>query len=131
MLLPHEIQQSVKVVSRFRELMSVEISNAGFTGGAHPYAVILRATYSQKTGERVDLGDLYGAASAAELLKKAEKEFEKRGMSDYYRFEPASFSLAAAGASKVKITFSAPHADETYRGTTLEVSVTTAAPKIK
>jgi hypothetical protein len=127
--LPYTVSREIVPISNYKDFISVEVTDAGFTGGVHPYAVVKRATYNVKTGDQATLAGLFGKAGADKIEADAKKIFDKKNLAPNYQFDTQSFSLAASADGKVKITFAAPHSIELYRGTTLEVSVTAAPPK--
>ncbi|EYE87525.1 hypothetical protein Q428_12855 [Fervidicella metallireducens AeB] len=76
---PYEIRQSYKVGYNKNGLLSIEMNNYIYTGGAHPMLYNTCYNYDLKTGKRLKLKDLfkntgYKKVVSNELIKQIKKE---------------------------------------------------------
>ncbi len=74
------------------DLLSLEILQSAFTGGAHPNSTFDLLVLSPKTGARIALPAVVAADKMGELVKVAERHFRKvRGVKDGETYEAAGF----------------------------------------
>lgn len=75
-------------------LLSLEILQSVFTGGAHPNSSIEYVVFSLKTGQPIELAAIVPVGKAGELTKVAEKAFRKaRGLKPEDSLEEAGFQF--------------------------------------
>ncbi len=75
-------------------LLSLEILQSVFTGGAHPNSSIEYVVFSLKTGQPIELAAVVPAAKAGELARVAEKAFRKaRDLKPEESLEEAGFQF--------------------------------------
>ncbi|NLI77699.1 MAG: DUF3298 and DUF4163 domain-containing protein [Candidatus Riflebacteria bacterium] len=89
---------SLKFVATIRHsdenLLSLEILQSVFTGGAHPNSSIEYVVFSLKTGQPIELTAIVPAAKAGELAKVGEKAFRTdRGLMPGESLEEAGFQF--------------------------------------
>lgn len=76
-VLPWSAQISVEVLYRGERLVSLEIEDSSYLGGAHPISLVEYVTYDLATGEPLALGDLIEDGRRAELRERAERRFRQ------------------------------------------------------
>jgi hypothetical protein len=85
------LQRSAKVLFSNSEVVSVEVANQGFLGGAHGFNERTLMTFDSKTGSRLGVADVVDEPSHKMLSKIVEAEFRRA------REIPGSQTLQDAG----------------------------------
>lgn len=125
----YNMEDRLKVVSTYKQLISVAQDSGGFTGGAHSYAVATVHTYNKNTGARVGLRDIFGADKARQMITKGKAMFDKKNAEENcYKYAPEDFSISDAGNGNLTVTIASSHSVELCRGQTLDVTLTEKAP---
>lgn len=89
-----ELQQHITVLSNTSNVMCLENSKNGYTGGAHGFQFTQLKCIDPKTSKHISLDDLFNPGFAAELNTLGEKRFRKqRQLEADSNLEEAGFSF--------------------------------------
>ena len=96
-----EIERKVRVLTNRPPLLTLEVSEVAYTGGAHPNHFTNYINFDLRTGKRITLKDLFRPEALPKLEKLAEKRFretrkfsEKKSWSELgFFFDDGKFHL--------------------------------------
>ena len=135
-----------RVVSVVGELVSIEIYNHGYCGGAHPFHVVRFSTIDLRTGAKVDIRQLVpdavivAALKQDALVRKTLGDHDPQDLASLIRqtdggcamtdlFLATSFAFYDVRDGKVVVRFGLSHGCEVLRGAFTEIEVELPVPQ--
>jgi hypothetical protein len=90
----NQMDVSCSINTNHNNILSVDISNGSYTGGAHPNSWSTTYNFDIRTGEVIKLKDILIDGGEEQLQKLAEKLFVKNNGREGWDFEEGKFPLA-------------------------------------
>ena len=104
--LPWFLERKAFVVNNAPDILCLSFASRSFMGGAHGNATITFENFNPRTGERVELADLFVNGYEAKLLMLAEARFrDVRAIEEGMNLPDAGFSFSENGTFTLSDNF--------------------------
>ena len=90
----YEMDISCSITTNDKNILSVDVSNSGYTGGAHPNSWVKIYNFDLRNGNEIKLNDFLIEGGEQQLASIAEDAFEKAYGKDEWDYEQDKFPLA-------------------------------------